>query len=102
MHLCTFKKEVFEISIPSLVKLDQITDPFQVSYMENNEKTMLDLLVQQHINDNRNDDVAMRFKQMMPNITSNQYCLRYFINSASVIHMLLHKKTGQPTVNCLY
>ena len=34
-------------------------------FLERNEKTVLDLLVQQYIHDVRNDDITQKFKNMM-------------------------------------
>lgn len=34
------------------------------AYMESNEKPILELLLQQYINDNQNDDIAIKLKQL--------------------------------------
>ena len=48
-------------------------------FLEKNEKTVLDLLVQQYIHDVRNDDVAQKLKNMMPSINPSHNCLAWYL-----------------------
>ena len=38
------------------------------NHMEENEKTVMNLLVQNFINNTKNDDIAMKLKNMLPKI----------------------------------
>ena len=44
-------------------------------YLQKNEKTVLELLVQQYIHDVPNDDVAQKLKNMLPQINPSMNCL---------------------------
>ena len=53
-------------------------------YLEENEKTVMNLMVQNFINNTKNDDVTMKLKNMLPKIAPNMDCLIWHLNFTTI------------------
>ena len=55
-------------------------------YLQENEKTVVNLLVQHFINNTKNEDISMKLKQMFPKISPNTDSFVWYLNFTTIVN----------------